>query len=626
GWTLVKNTWIEGQDTTEESKSFDAERSLPDAFKAAMTRADNISDILKGCAEEAGRLTFYRAELEQITSRISDLRAQETDLKNKSTTIQDEWLALWSPLSIAARSPKEMDSWLNDHARLKEKIEAASAEKLKTKQLSDQVSQLGQRLIEALRKSQVEVDEGSELAVLAATARKLTEEHTEGQRRESERLKNIQRNKADFEAAQAGLAKSKDDLKAWQESWANVSKDYELLKGVSHEVMETILDRCSDIAESIKEIRGTNVRLTSVRQDMNNFAAKVKEVATRCIPDIAQEPPLILARELKNQLHTNRKNQTSSESLAKQIRERNEALRDSQEAAKSAKNRLSELIQKSQCQTIEELTQTEEKSARFRDLTNDKEKLEIQITSLGNGADLEALIEECESIEIDEAKAELEQREREDESLKTEMNETLQAIGEQRKSIEQLDSGPSAADALSRSKQSLARCRTLAEDYARLNLAIYLLETRMRAYEEESRGPIFESASEIFERITLGSFQGLDTEYDDHDRRIIVGKRSDGQSVGLDGFSDGSADQLYLALRIASLEQRLTTGPTLPFIVDDIFVHFDDNRTAATLSVLGELAQKTQVFLFTHHQSVSDSAQEVLGPDHCVVHQLNNRT
>jgi uncharacterized protein YhaN len=76
-------------------------------------------------------------------------------------------------------------------------------------------------------------------------------------------------------------------------------------------------------------------------------------------------------------------------------------------------------------------------------------------------------------------------------------------------------------------------------------------------------------------------------------------------------MSDGTRDQLYLALRLATLERHLAQAEPLPFIVDDILINFDDDRTAATLKVLAELAKKTQVILFTHHARLKELAGEV---------------
>lgn len=46
---------------------------------------------------------------------------------------------------------------------------------------------------------------------------------------------------------------------------------------------------------------------------------------------------------------------------------------------------------------------------------------------------------------------------------------------------------------------------------------------------------------------------------------------------------------------------------------DDLFINFDDKRAAAGFRVLGELAKKTQVLFFTHHEHLLEVARRVLG-------------
>jgi uncharacterized protein YhaN len=51
----------------------------------------------------------------------------------------------------------------------------------------------------------------------------------------------------------------------------------------------------------------------------------------------------------------------------------------------------------------------------------------------------------------------------------------------------------------------------------------------------------------------------------------------------------------------------------MPFIADDLFINFDDKRAAAGFRVLGELAKKTQVLFFTHHEHLLEVARKALG-------------
>ena len=60
--------------------------------------------------------------------------------------------------------------------------------------------------------------------------------------------------------------------------------------------------------------------------------------------------------------------------------------------------------------------------------------------------------------------------------------------------------------------------------------------------------------------------------------------------------SDGTMDQLYLALRLAVAEE-LT--PEAPLILDDALVRFDDIRHAAAMEILRQEAESRQVILFT---------------------------
>jgi len=94
----------------------------------------------------------------------------------------------------------------------------------------------------------------------------------------------------------------------------------------------------------------------------------------------------------------------------------------------------------------------------------------------------------------------------------------------------------------------------------------------------------------------------------DGGKPILLGVRPNNEEVFVDGMSDGTRDQLYLSLCLATLEQHLSKGEPMPFVVDDILIGFDDDRTRACLKVLADLAASTQVLLFTHHSRVLELA------------------
>jgi len=87
-------------------------------------------------------------------------------------------------------------------------------------------------------------------------------------------------------------------------------------------------------------------------------------------------------------------------------------------------------------------------------------------------------------------------------------------------------------------------------------------------------------------------------------------------------MSSGTRDQLFLALRLATLEWRLDANEPMPFIVDDILINFDDERSKATLKALADLSKKNQVILFTHHTQIVEDAKALQENDLIKIHTL----
>ena len=66
-------------------------------------------------------------------------------------------------------------------------------------------------------------------------------------------------------------------------------------------------------------------------------------------------------------------------------------------------------------------------------------------------------------------------------------------------------------------------------------------------------------------------------------------------------LSQGTADQLYLAVRLAVCELALPTDDPSPLVLDDALANFDDGRCALALEALARLGEERQILLFTCH-------------------------
>jgi uncharacterized protein YhaN len=88
---------------------------------------------------------------------------------------------------------------------------------------------------------------------------------------------------------------------------------------------------------------------------------------------------------------------------------------------------------------------------------------------------------------------------------------------------------------------------------------------------------------------------------------------AEGRQVEVAGLSEGTRDQLYLALRLAALELHLDKSKAMPFVADDLFINFDDERSAAGLEALKELSTRTQVLFLSHHDHLLSLVQNAFG-------------
>ncbi len=77
--------------------------------------------------------------------------------------------------------------------------------------------------------------------------------------------------------------------------------------------------------------------------------------------------------------------------------------------------------------------------------------------------------------------------------------------------------------------------------------------------------------------------------------------------VGIDSMSLSTKDCVYFALKLALLDSILTRR-SIPVIMDDPFILFDDQRMTTVTSILKAMSSKTQVILLTTKQAAAKSA------------------
>jgi len=178
-----------------------------------------------------------------------------------------------------------------------------------------------------------------------------------------------------------------------------------------------------------------------------------------------------------------------------------------------------------------------------------------------------------------------------------------------------MEAGRDAAGAAQDMHTTLADIDDIVGRYVPLRMAHILLRAGIDRFRRQQQDPLLSRAGHIFARLTEGRYDRLGVDEDDG-KLLIKACRPDGSECLADRLSEGTLDQLYLALRLAAIESYARSTEPLPFIADDLLVNFDDRRAAAAMRVLAEFGRVTQVILFTHHGHIANMAEASVASVH----------
>jgi len=135
-------------------------------------------------------------------------------------------------------------------------------------------------------------------------------------------------------------------------------------------------------------------------------------------------------------------------------------------------------------------------------------------------------------------------------------------------------------------------------EYASIRMAMDALDSANTTLQNRFSPELGRRAAEIFSELTEGKYNGVVL-----DRSFRLSAEPTGDMLYRDAalLSAGTADQLYLAARLAICDLVLPKEKQVPIVLDDALANFDDTRAAAALRWLKEEAKHRQILLFTCH-------------------------
>jgi len=605
-WHALRQAWQSGQ----------SPEPLATPFEEAVRTADELADRLRHEAETVAQAAEKRHQIASARDTARRAAADASAIRSEISLASSEWQEVWNPCSLAARTPTEMEewraTWTQLRAALDRRDQLAAALDRKEATVNHAIhllaAALGSPPAMGFPALLAEARERFQSANSAAIRRRALEEQIAEEQQQLQSL----------DEARAHLVTLHDAAMA---RWRAACTAAGLPPDGSPSTGKSLLDQRSLLLSQFDSWRTRAAEAETLAAQQNECEQRVACTAARFSIPLSDSDATEAA--LWKALSDARAADQRHRQLAAQLETARERLQHARSAAATASATLGDLLRSANLTSTAELDP-------FAAAIESRAALRLRIDGLTRAlsafARSQPLAAFLTSIEA-EATEDLPIRHQHAASALTakraELRDADQERTDARRGIELVEAaGSTAADARQAAASIAASLRDDAARFLRLRLAISFLEESIARFREANQAPMLRRSGEIFAAITSKAFTGLQTAFSDDDEPTLTAMRRNGRPVAVEHLSEGSRDQLFLALRLAALEAHLSSHEPMPLILDDLLVTFDDERTCAILPVLAAMAARTQVLLFTHHEHLLPLCTRTLGEAGFRIHRL----
>jgi uncharacterized protein YhaN len=617
GWSIIRRRHVEGVAVSDDEVTvFSPPDEMVVEFEIAMRVADAAADRRFEHAGAAAELTVIGRQIGEQDDLLDALSVEEKALAEERTALDGAWGTLWSGACVAPQDPDVMIEWLRTRSEIVDLMVRLAAAERSTAAWQQRESEAKCLVLVELDTLGVSTSslatQPLHLVIGSAAAVERTHETVAKTRRDLDAAHRkaggaVQRKRKYLEEVGA-------EWKEWITAWEAALKVLQFPATATPETAEAQINAIDDMREAAGRINDLrHERIEKIERDVKTFEADVAALTLAIAPQLRgtdSEGAVLELDRLAAEATRLRDLKAAKDSDVDGLQERIDKCRAS---SREAREIIARLQQTAGAASIEDLRTAIQRSDDRRSLTTELDRLTTALAQDGDGLSITDLSAECSDSDLDAIAAQEQTVTEEVQELRNRLMEARENRKTARQAFEAIGGDDRAARDAADRQAALAEITEIAEQYVRLRSAIVLLQWAIDRYRREKQAPMLKRAGELFTILTCGSFRTLQLEFDEHDNVLLAGIRNDGGRVPVTGMSTGTADQLYLALRLAAIEDYLDHAEPMPFIADDLFINFDDKRAAAGFRVLGELAKKTQVLFFTHHEHLLEVARNALG-------------
>ncbi|WEK51981.1 MAG: AAA family ATPase [Candidatus Kaistia colombiensis] len=598
-----------------ERKRDEGDGALVQRIERALTTADQLADERQVETQRLAALAQGERDIAELSVRIDMAGKRVAEARAHRAWLEADWAALWAPSGLALPADERAAAFLREAEQARQardtirQEEAQAAAQRETVQVERvETDRLRHELgLPPLGDAPLRMADLRE-AIAATEARFL-------------QARDHERDMRQLEQAASDLASRQHDIAAEAEAQAveagEIFPRLAVRSGALAGEARAAIDLWREALPQFMALRSLETRIAGIERDEVLFVGRVGELLEGAGDSVADGDAFAAARRLRVRLDQARQARSKADAAGEARATRRAALTGAAETLHQAEATLVELLAVAHCANAEALPalldRLDQASACEARIAEARERLdglrgsrsEDEVRVAIDGRDDEALAMAAAEIEAAHSEA------------RAARDAAIEEDTQARSALSALDRRDGAAVAAQDEQDAVAEIAEAVERFSRDHVAARLLSAAIERYRAEHQNPIVERASRAFSMLTGGQWSGIGIDYDEDPPRLAALR--DGGHFSPETLSEGTRDQLFLALRIAAIEEHARRASPLPFIADDLFITFDEARTAAGFELLAELGGVTQVIVFTHHVHVAEQAASVLGPKAAVI-------
>lgn len=604
--------WRPIRDHVISATRIDAPNEAVSAFEASLALTDERSDQRFAAADESSRLADMgnRAAKLLLDADQADIHAKITAERRKAA--RTAWGEKLTAVGYPDMEPIRFIAWNTDRAAAESAHAVCVAAAEEAEATITRRAIVLEGLVKCLQESDVARSE-VEIAPALASAERLRTVLEKAQHQRQLDEAEAARIEQDAQALGRRRKRLEDAASTRADEWLKQLAQ----TGLSLEIESAIatLDVLDELRTEIGARTELQIRLDGMARDSGEHDRRIAAAADALGIPAAKESGERLSL-MRARLTAAQSTATVLDTLQATVRSRKDEMAREQAKLTAALDSLASLMEETGAADIDGLAVAIERSRSARNLRALVADTETAIKAAGDGKGLEELLDSVDGVDPDSLAARSKSLSSDLVDLNAEVDAAATANGDARRAFASLEQdGDSAVDAATDADQARAELTVLSEQYILKRAQAVTLRWVIEQYRERHQDPLLLRASELFSTLTIGRYAALRIDSDAGAPRLL-GMRDDGRTVvEVGAMSEGTTDQLFLALRLAAVEQSVASGIRLPFLADDLFVNFDDERSEAGFRVLAEIAQSTQVLFFTHHSHLASIARSVVGAD-----------